>query len=181
MNLLHKNLIEYVLNPYLDYLKDIQKLRKIFQYNFNIKQHLKREIEDCLEDGNVISLLLDNNKLIEKAFYETKEKLYEVKFKDNKEYQKWWYKNGNLQHVFTLKNGEYEHLIKNYRHNGDLLFEHNYENGKKHGTCKTYMTNNRLSHEETYKNGIKHGEERTYNLRGKILEVIWWHNGVKIE
>lgn len=43
LQLLNKNIMEYILNPYLDYLNDINKLKQLFEHKLNIKPHFKIE------------------------------------------------------------------------------------------------------------------------------------------
>jgi hypothetical protein len=114
MNLLHKNLVEYILNSYLNYSEDILKLKLLYQYDSNIKPHLYHKI--ILNFGQNIGFVwikktyLDEIKLEERYFYEE-----DYKNENNK-------MNGLLDKLYE---NEYNIIKYRYEHNN---IKYEYEN-----------------------------------------------------
>jgi hypothetical protein len=84
LNIINNNVIEYVLNLYLDYEEDIIKLKQLYNFRFNIKKHFI--YKNDYSWGNYCKMLYLNNDLIKTKSY---------------------YSNGNIE---TLRNYKNNHL-----------------------------------------------------------------------
>jgi hypothetical protein len=91
LNILSNNIIEYVLNLYLDYEKDIIKVKQLYLYKFDIKVHINQRKEHW-NDGKFQKYcfyldynLIKQNSLIGHLFSKNK-------YKNNKLHgiQKYW-------------------------------------------------------------------------------------------
>jgi antitoxin component YwqK of YwqJK toxin-antitoxin module len=138
MNLLNNNIIEYVLNEYLDYEEDISKLKQLFLYKFNIRKHLSYN------------------------FYRTD--CYTIL--DSKGIRRTDYNKGNKICVIHYKNGQYHGNLKKWYPDGKLLFDWNYKNNKMHGIQFDYHKNGKISHRYNVENDIEEGYHTEYYENG---------------
>lgn len=68
MNNLSNNIVEYVLNYFLDYENEISILKQIYNYNFSIKSHIIYHYNN--KDICQILIFLDNELIKTKEYYE---------------------------------------------------------------------------------------------------------------
>jgi antitoxin component YwqK of YwqJK toxin-antitoxin module len=201
LNLLHNNLIEYILNLYLDYEKDILKLKQLFpQYKFSIKPHLAyTKIFD--KYGNGIKCLLDNknkkliftykngerkidnykgNKFKRKILFNNGKLDTEIDFKNDFFHgkRKQWYQNGTLWYEENYKNGEREGYRVEYDQRGILIYDENYKNDLLHGIQLMYYDDENLKSRCNYKNGIKNGIYKEWNEDGSLLYEYKYVDGI---
>jgi hypothetical protein len=120
MDILNNNIIEYVLNEYLDYDEDILKLKQLFNFNFNIKKHLYIEKSYYIEDDGIYFniICLSNRKIKEKNFYAYTDILSHVlDFKNNT--QKYYEMDGKLRYQCNYNWDKYveefNDFLKNYK------------------------------------------------------------------
>ncbi len=66
---------------------------------------------------------------------------------------KGWWRNGQLAHECTYKDGKKEGTDKQWYENGQLAHECTYKDGKMDGLCKEWYANGRLQDEWTFKDG----------------------------
>jgi hypothetical protein len=94
--ILNRNIIEYVLNLYLDYEEDIIKVKLLYNKTvgeFNIKPHLKQK-KFYGSNGNLkmLNIYLDYNLIKKYEWYGNKEQFIIENYKNNKLHgiQKYW-------------------------------------------------------------------------------------------
>src|SRR4051812_16049511 len=102
MNKLNNNIIEFILNKYLSYKKDVSKVKQLYDYNLHIKLHLSYQ-EQISAEGKITITFLDSQKIKEEAFYVNNQKMFEVHIKNDKEHGIWrgWHKTGELEYEFN--------------------------------------------------------------------------------
>jgi antitoxin component YwqK of YwqJK toxin-antitoxin module len=85
LSLLNNNIIEYVLNLYLDYQEDITKIKQLYKYKFNFFKHFGI-LKEYHNNGKLKRFLayLDNKKIKYKEWYINGIKLLERNFKNEK-------------------------------------------------------------------------------------------------
>jgi antitoxin component YwqK of YwqJK toxin-antitoxin module len=111
INLLTKNIVEFVLNEYLDYEEDILKLKQFLLFKFNIKKHIRYEFSDFSEYNCPIKRTikyLDDKKIKVNTFYaDTNTKRSETHFKNEIKNgsDKYWDINGYIVNNLKFKNG----------------------------------------------------------------------------
>jgi antitoxin component YwqK of YwqJK toxin-antitoxin module len=161
MDILNNNIIEYVLNQYLDYDKDIIKLKKLYENKFSIKPHIRKDIKYYNFPHN------SKQKEWLHVYTNDNHKLYLAR-----EY----YSNGQIR-----KNIKYNlnnlHLRneKSYYMNGDKISEINFKDDLKHGKCKFYF-NGKLNTVEYYTNDKINGTWKYY-INGKLNNKRIYKNG----
>jgi antitoxin component YwqK of YwqJK toxin-antitoxin module len=115
LQLLSNNIIEYVLNLYLDclaavaYEEDINKIKQLYYYKFSIKTHIKIKIFHWA-NGSCKSI---------KCYF------------DNKIYRnKGYYINGKISLIEYYKNWELNGKSISYHENGKISLIEYYKNGE---------------------------------------------------
>jgi antitoxin component YwqK of YwqJK toxin-antitoxin module len=202
LQLLNKNIIEYVLNPYLNYNDDINKLKQLFDYKFNIKLHIHYEYycqkykiicsncifdscENCLKHvrSTYINRKLNNNR----TYYFNKQRFEIISYDLNYNVLKYfiYWPNGNLKN-YTYKNK----FQKSFYESGKICGLVYYNEHKIEAVEKEWNENGDKIKEKyligSYRNGliIKYysKEKMKYRLE-KIDNIIkeeeWWENGNK--
>ena len=90
-----------------------------------------------------------------------------------KEVQKSYFSNGNLEYEAEYVNGKLDGTSKVWLENGTLYSISKYSNNQPHGIWKKFHPNGKLMFEVNYEYGQKHGYgEYTYN-DGSIDKGIW--------
>lgn len=109
LQLLNTNIIEYVLNLYLNYEYDIHNLKQLYNYKFNIKSHLKIEI--YYDSGYKMKYTFIDN-IISRNIT--------------------WHQNGQLSFKQSYKNGKIDDGdVLHFSSSGILLFKDIWKNGVK--------------------------------------------------
>jgi antitoxin component YwqK of YwqJK toxin-antitoxin module len=149
LQLLNKNIIEYVLNLCLDYNKDILKMKQLYKYKFNIKTHIHYD----------------------KLFYNNTTKLeFLLVYFDNKKIkEKNWYLNRNISYIISylrINNDTYRNEKSYYENNGNINTIYNTKNSISYGIRKKYFNNGNLEYEKNYDTNI--GKE--YNEDGILID-----------
>ena len=123
LNLLHSNIVEYILNPYLNYSNDISKLKRLFDHKFNIKPHLSYNI------------------------YNYKRSTYvdEIKIKMEERYS-----HKQLKLKYNYKNGNLDGIQEEWYENGQPRCKLNYKDGKLNGTQIKYNENGQIKHKNDF-------------------------------
>ena len=177
---LSADIIENILNLYLDWNDDIPKLKELFpKLKFKEEHHLR--VEEFKDNGKIIIDTYRDNKKIKTVKYFSN---------GNKEYE-WNYKNGKLNgkqyRWFENKNQDYEtnylnDLLEGVQYywylpgrilsmkNEHLKHISNYKDGVEEGTHFSYWSNGNIRSVENYKNGKFKGKQYEYNEDG-VLEV----------
>jgi antitoxin component YwqK of YwqJK toxin-antitoxin module len=132
--ILNNNIIEYVLNEYLDYEEDISKLKQLFLYKFNIKKHLSYKIILLYE------LIITKSKYV----YLNDRLLKIINYYDNRQ------KHSICNYKNERKNGIY----KTWNKNGKLSHTSVYKNGEKHGRFNYYNSNEEIYSTSTFSNNM---------------------------
>jgi antitoxin component YwqK of YwqJK toxin-antitoxin module len=152
MDILHKNLIEYILNPYLDYKEDILKLKQLYEYKFDIGQHLEYRKHPLIK--NISFTYLDNRKIKQISLDKNRNKNGEYVYVNDFCYLKrFYYDNGQKSSESNLKNKLQHGKQITWYSNGQMWYECNYKNGQLHGIYKEWSENGKLIKEGNYKNG----------------------------
>jgi hypothetical protein len=137
--ILNNNIIKYVLNEYLEYLTDINKLKQLFHevnMKFDIKVHLKHQMNQ--ENEKYKELYLDNE-LIQSCTSDCFGKDFEVIFRANHLTRKEFYTHNKIRLIYnyikipnpTGKDKLIRHgFSKDYDVNGNLISNKYYCNGK---------------------------------------------------
>jgi antitoxin component YwqK of YwqJK toxin-antitoxin module len=124
MNILNNNILQYILNQYLDWEEDISKLHQIFNFKFHIKIHI----------------------IYDKVLHFTKKMGYRI-YLDNKIIKfKLYFLNGNPDIEENYKNGKLHGIQKEWYKNGKLMKEQSYICETQKGIQKYYKTNGTLSY-----------------------------------
>lgn len=119
---LSEDLLQYVLNPYLDWEDDVPKLKILYNIDFIIKIHL-------IIDEFTINM--------EKGICKLKQTFLDGKFI---KYERWW-ENGNKNFEQNYKNEKLDGKQYYYYENGNAESEQNYKNGKEEGEQYIYNQN----------------------------------------
>jgi antitoxin component YwqK of YwqJK toxin-antitoxin module len=188
LNLLNNNIIQYVLNEYLDYIEDGSKLKMLFpqnSYKFNIKKHL---IYKKISGNNFdIFKVFCDNKIIKETCFKNKVLYYRI---------------NNISKIFEYLNSVEKELrclinlprfqVINYCFNKnnckDGIYIFYYNNGKIYekfyikdkelnGPFILFYQNGVISESKSYKNGFLHGIATTYSEEGDILTKNKFING----
>jgi antitoxin component YwqK of YwqJK toxin-antitoxin module len=186
LSLLNNNIIDYILNPYLDYRTDIQYIKQLFKYKFLLKLHLTYEIYK--ENGrHEIETVLYNQFIIREGYYsngnlswKSFHNLFEYGgAQDGNTYS--WYENGKMKSVKTFKNGKLEGFEKYFYRNGNLMYKYHYKNSKLDGLQREYYKSGQLFKEIyiedgkliTIKEYYRNGELKDY-FRPGLRYTNWY-------
>jgi antitoxin component YwqK of YwqJK toxin-antitoxin module len=162
LNILNNNIIEYVLNGYLNYEEDIIKLKKLYeslQYKFNIKAHLIKIPLQLIT--NFRTIIIDDSLVYRYEYWPYKNakdrKIKHLnKYKNSQQYgrQKEWYKNGILKSIYYKSNDHQggTGICKQYFNNGNIHTEIELKDGFPNGMCKIYKLNGEIKFEHDLKN-----------------------------
>jgi antitoxin component YwqK of YwqJK toxin-antitoxin module len=157
MDILNNNIIEYILNLYLDYVDDVQKLKQLYNFKFNIKSHLTHYISFYGGKKKIKnkSLYLDNKPIkIKKYFYNgNKSSLWKCTNLNDNSIFECWYKNGKNSYVANMQKGKYHGFFEEWNMMGYYRRKANYENGKLNGIQKYYTYDEKFIYEEIRENG----------------------------
>jgi antitoxin component YwqK of YwqJK toxin-antitoxin module len=137
LSFLHKHIIQYVFNLYVDYQNDVPKLENIIKLKFDIKPHLKitkitsiiksihvYDTEDILE----VTTYLDDFMIKKEQYYSNAMKKEEVNYMNGKYHGQYvnWYEDGTVKLFTTYENGKLEGDHITYNRKGIVI----YKNGK---------------------------------------------------
>jgi antitoxin component YwqK of YwqJK toxin-antitoxin module len=120
--ILNKNIIEYVLNLYLDYFADILKLKRLYNFKFDIEKHLFINNKH----KNTKYIYIDNKSWKDQNFNNQNQIQGETifiynhiknKFSYNHFVYKEWYKNGVLRIQCRIKDGKKYGIMKTWHEN----------------------------------------------------------------
>jgi hypothetical protein len=126
LSILNNNIIEYILNPYLDYLNDIVNLKKLYKYNFNMKPHIT---------SNYHHLLLDLKLIRDYGYYDDNQLSYKRNLRKN-EYNRlvlhgisifWWPNRKIKRKDYFIYGKLYKRQL--YNINENLIEDVTYKNG----------------------------------------------------
>ena len=108
---LHKDILQYIFNLYVNYENDAPKLEKIINFKFDIKQHLYiEETCDPVFKHKIISTYIDDNLTKQNSYFIKSPDEYESKIREHnykngklngKQYA--WYDNGKLEYLNIYK------------------------------------------------------------------------------
>jgi antitoxin component YwqK of YwqJK toxin-antitoxin module len=133
------DILQFVFNLYIDWENDSDKLNKIVNFNFDIKQHLV-VINFSYDNENSIHTYIDN-KLSKKEIFNNNLSVLSKSQESN------------------YKNGKYHGKQYVWDTNNIIVKIQNYKNGKKDDEQYTLWTNNRTNQKystrESYINGKK--------------------------
>jgi antitoxin component YwqK of YwqJK toxin-antitoxin module len=161
LNILNNNIIEYVLNEYLDYNTDIMKLKQLYNYKFNIKNHIACDIIYYFDSNykfsnNIYSKLiyLDKNIIRDRKYFDLKIKKLRsnIPLKNDEIHgtYKEWYENGIKKYECDYINNEVNGIHKKWYQNGVIEYEYNYINSELSGLAKEYDINGNLIRQTNY-------------------------------
>jgi hypothetical protein len=85
-----------------------------------------------------------------------------------KQYEIWWYENGNWFSELNYKNGKQQGRLTLWSENGFREEERNYKDGKKHGLWTGWYPTGQKAYEKNYENGVEVGLITGYNKDGTI-------------
>jgi antitoxin component YwqK of YwqJK toxin-antitoxin module len=142
LHLLSNNIIEYVLNAYLDYEEDIEKIKQLYEYKFNIRKHIYIGID-----------LYPNNNIKRSNIW-----LDDYGIKD-----KWYYPDGKLYYLSNTRHGQIHGIQKTWNEEGTLIKEETYDYGRLEGIRKEWYNNGNLACVKNYKNGKLSDIQQMYN------------------
>ena len=84
---------------------------------------------------------------------------------------------GELQEIFTKKNGKIHGLLKGYYKSGGLRGESEYKEGKREGEFKSFYESGQIRIKGNFKNNKKDGEFKVYLYNGQLDSLSIWENG----
>jgi antitoxin component YwqK of YwqJK toxin-antitoxin module len=153
-------LIQYVLNPYIDYSTESQLIENLTgnRVKLDIDSHLTYEIE-----------YYDSNKTIIKN-KKTYLDLRLIKSED-------WYPNGHQKYIYNYKNGRLEGKYKGFYENGNKRFISKYKNNKLDGKSKYYYKNGNIKCIINHTNGKLEGQSKGWYENGNIEYIENYKNG----
>jgi antitoxin component YwqK of YwqJK toxin-antitoxin module len=172
MDILNNNILQFILNSYLDYEEDILKIQQVYpslQYNFSLKSHLKTTISFS---QTIKTIYLDKKKKREIVYFDENDffgkKLHSMNNynSNNQLHGKQYFNNGQGYNIFNYKNGKHEGIQAQYYINGNLEYRLNYKNGKKEGEQKGWYESGKINYEHYYIDGLKHGTQVQYYFDG---------------
>jgi antitoxin component YwqK of YwqJK toxin-antitoxin module len=187
MDVLNNNLIEYVLNLYLHYDKDIYKLKQLYKYKFDIKTHIKiittyfDEEKTKIHSKGIHIDPITSNLIYQKHYYQNGKIWQILRYKDSYvQNNKVFFRNGKINFEHNYKNGYFDGIIRCWNDDGTLVSETNYKNDKKEGLYKhSFNVNDKLITDEiNYKDDMRNGITRNY-VNGKITEETNYKNNNK--
>ena len=135
---LPNELIQYVLNPYIDYSTESELIENLTNVKLDIDTHLTYENEYYDSTNTVI-----------------KSKHTYLDFKLIK-YEGWFY-NGNIYKIFNYNNGKYHGMFEEWYPDGNKWYIRNYKNGKLNGLVEYWYENGNLQSRRNYRNGELEG------------------------
>jgi antitoxin component YwqK of YwqJK toxin-antitoxin module len=157
LQILSTNIIEYVLNLYLNYEEDIIKLKKLYEYKFNIKPHIKRN-KSMIVGINYIQV--DYSLIYKYDYYDNGNRKEQRKYKNSlaanlkivkQQYgcQRNWYKNGLLKAEYYKSNNHRggTGICKKWNRDGNIQTEIELINGYIEGIFKFYTVKDVLKYE----------------------------------
>ena len=115
-------LIQYVLNPYIDYSTESQLIENLTNVKLDIDSHLTYEIQYYDSDKNIIK---------------NKKTYLDLKLIKSEG----WYDNGNKEFIENHKNGRLEGMQEHWYENGYKASTCNYKNGRLEGKYEVWDDN----------------------------------------
>jgi antitoxin component YwqK of YwqJK toxin-antitoxin module len=139
-------LIQYVLNPYIDYVNESQLIQNLTGVKLDINPHLTYITKYYDSDKTVIKsrkTYLDLKLIKYESWYPNTNKEYIYNFKNGKleVIKESWYPNGNKESISNFKNGKIEGIKESWYPNGNKMYIENYKNGELEGEFKYWYPN----------------------------------------
>jgi antitoxin component YwqK of YwqJK toxin-antitoxin module len=160
------DILQFVLNKYLNYNYDIPKLSIIINFKFNPKSHIT--VNEVINKLGIrfVTLYLDNKVIKQKCYYKNGNKYHFsiFRYKNSNIYitTTIWDKNGNKESKKKTKNKKLHGKSKIYE-NKVLICQEDYKDGKKHDFSKYLDTINNLIYGFKYDSGRIIGEMIKFN------------------
>jgi antitoxin component YwqK of YwqJK toxin-antitoxin module len=131
LHLLSDNILQYVLNQYLDLEEDISKLKQmtstawLYNIKFNIKTHINCIRNYQFKNSNAYKIYFDNKLIRIKLYYLDWKPMLEERYKNGilVGMQREWYKNGQLMRINNYVYGLKVGIQKYYGIDGTLIRE----------------------------------------------------------
>jgi antitoxin component YwqK of YwqJK toxin-antitoxin module len=164
---LHKDILQYVLNLYLEFYIDVPKLENITNFKFDKKCHLKIK-EYFHANGNISTkhTYLDENIIVAEHFFSNGKKYY---------LENYQYIPNFPDDEYPPKNGKSYH----YHENGILASELNYDKEVEQEAQYYYYDNGKKWQELNYKNGELDGIQYTWNCDETQQQINNYKDGKK--
>lgn len=155
LDLIHLDVLKYILHLYLDYEIDIYHLSILFPHIKIPTVQLKRHLY-IKRFENLKYTYIDNNLILEESYYLNNIKEYENRYnRDNANgLCISWHNNAIINELCNYRNANKDGEYISYHPNAIRFKQHNYKNGLLDGDCICYDQNGNMRKLGYYKNGI---------------------------
>ncbi len=177
---LHKDIVKYILNLYLDYENVVPILVNICNFNFDITPHIQTIVNP---DGAVgTNTYLDGIIFKDERFWSNGKKMHTKNFKNGKSQGEYisWFKNGKFAVYLNYENGKIEGKCYKYNRKSDYCVVTKYKSGLRNGEEIIYMSDYSIKSVKNYKNNILNGYYVEYYENKKTKFIRCYHKGIRV-
>jgi hypothetical protein len=172
--LINNDILQHILNPYLLYNTDIQKIQKaIPDLKFLLRPHLSNHTNKWIDEEDCecwrdevkctcpeiiqTDTWCDNELIRTQKWYLNGEKKADNSYENHRIHgtQLEWYQNGNICRIENFKNGSYHGWQMSFRRDGTICSKSKFKNHKNHGKAYIYDKRGNIVAIRNYRNNIQ--------------------------
>ena len=173
--------IQYILNPYIDYATESELIENLTNVKLDIDSHLTYK-NKYYKNGKIYKLdtYLDLKLIKSECWYENANKWSIMNYKNDKLEGKYevWYENGYKWTISNYKSGRLDGISEEWYPNGNKEYKRNYKNGRLEGIQEYWYQNGNKKSIENHKNGQFEGIQEYWYENGNIQYILNYKNGI---